>query len=77
MSRRKAKTNRKLEVLNEINKIDKRLKKAWRKDNPEERSKLYSQRETLKSKLKTPKIKEKRPLGNTGKVFAVFLENTN
>ena len=53
MSRRKAKTNRKLEILNEINQIDKRLKKAWRKDNPEERSKLMSQRETLKSKLKT------------------------
>ena len=53
MSRRKAKTNRKLEVLNEINQIDKRLKKAWRKDNPEERSKLMSRRETLKSKLKT------------------------
>ena len=53
MSRRKAKTNRKLEVLNEISKIDKRLKKAWRKDNPEERSKLMSKRETLKSKLKT------------------------
>ena len=53
MSRRKGKTNRKLEVLNEINQIDKRLKKAWRKDNPEERSKLISQRETLKSKLKT------------------------
>ena len=53
MSRRKAKTNRKLEVLNEINQIDKRLKKAWRKDNPEKRSKLMSQRETLKSILKT------------------------
>ena len=53
MSRRKAKTNRKLEILNEISRIDKRLKKAWRKDNPEERSKLMSQRETLKSKLKT------------------------
>ena len=53
MSRIKGKTNRKLEVLNEINQIDKRLKKAWRKDNPEERSKLMSQRETLKSKLKT------------------------
>ena len=53
MSRRKGKTNRKLEVLNEINQIDKRLKKAWRKDNPEERSKLMSKRETLKSKLKT------------------------
>ena len=53
MSRRKAKTNRKLEILNEISRVDKRLKKAWRKDNPEERSKLMSQRETLKSKLKT------------------------
>ena len=53
MSRRKAKTNRKLEILNEINQIDKRLKKAWRKDNPEERSKLMSKRETLKNKLKT------------------------
>ena len=53
MSKRKAKINRKLEILNEINQIDKRLKKAWRKDNPEERSKLMSKRETLKSKLKT------------------------
>ena len=53
MSRRKAKTNRKLQILNEINHVDKRLKKAWRKNNPEERSKLMSQRETLKSKLKT------------------------
>ena len=53
MSRRKAKTNRKLEILNEISRVDKRFKKAWRKDNPEERSKLMSQRETLKSKLKT------------------------
>ena len=55
MSRRKGKTNRKLEILNEINQIDKRMKKAWRKDNPEERSKLMSKRETLKSKLKTNK----------------------
>ena len=55
MSRRKEKTNRKLEILNEINQIDKRMKKAWRKDNPEERSKLMSKRETLKSKLKTNK----------------------
>ena len=28
-----------------------------------------------KSQLKEPKIKEKRPLGTTGKVFALFLEN--
>ena len=55
MSRRKAKTNIKLKILNEINQIDKRMKKAWKKDNPEERSKLMSKRETLKSKLKTNK----------------------
>ena len=60
MSRRKAKTNRKLEILNEINQIDKRLKKAWRKDNPEERSKLMSKRETLKSKLKQKQINKLR-----------------
>ena len=30
-----------------------------------------------KEKLKKPKIKEQRPLGTTGKVFAVFLEDTN
>ena len=60
MSRKKAKTNRKLEVLNEINQIDKRLKKAWRKDNPEERSKLMSKRETLKSKLKQKQINKLR-----------------
>jgi len=28
-----------------------------------------------KERLQKPKVKEKRPLGNTGKVFAVFLEN--
>ena len=28
-----------------------------------------------KEQLKKPKVKEKRPLGATGKVFAVFLEN--
>ena len=53
MSKKKGITNRKLEVLNEINHIDKRIKKAWKKDNPEERSKLLSQRNTLRSKLKT------------------------
>ena len=60
MSKRKAKTNRKLEILNEINQIDKRLKKVWRKDNPEERSKLMSKRETLKSKLKQKQINKLR-----------------
>ncbi len=28
-----------------------------------------------KSKLNIQKIKEKRPLGTTGKAFAIFLEN--
>ena len=28
-----------------------------------------------KEKLKKPEIKEKLPLGTTGKVFAVFLKN--
>ena len=28
-----------------------------------------------KNKLNEPKIKKKEPLGNTGKVFAVFLKN--
>ena len=53
MSKRKEKTNRKLEILNEINYVDKRLKKFWRKNDPEERSKLYSKRNTLRNKLKT------------------------
>jgi len=53
MSKRKEKTNRKLEILNEINHIDKRLKKAWRKDDLEEKSKLRTKRNTLRSKLKT------------------------
>ena len=30
-----------------------------------------------KEKLKTPKIKKKVPLGTTGKVFGVFLDDTN
>ena len=30
-----------------------------------------------KEKLRKPKIKNKVPLGTTGKVFAVFLDNTN
>ena len=53
MSKRKGKTNTKLGILNELNYIDKRMKKAWRKDDAEERSKLTSKRNTLKSKLKT------------------------
>ena len=51
MSKRKEKTNRKLEILNEINQIDKRLKRF--KNNEEKISTLTSRRETLRSKLKT------------------------
>ena len=51
MSRRKEKTNRKLEILNEINYIDRRLKKV--KKNEEETSKLLTKRKTLTNKLKT------------------------
>ena len=55
MSKRKEKTNRKLEILSEINQIDKRLKrKKVRDDLPlEVMQKLLSRRDTLRSKLKT------------------------
>ena len=53
MSKRKEKTNRKLEILNEINQIDKRLKRF--KNNEEKISTLSSRRNTLKTKLKTKK----------------------
>ena len=52
MSKRKGKTNRKLEILNEINYIDRRLKK---KNNKEKVSTLTSRRNTLRTKLKTKK----------------------
>ena len=55
MSRKKAKTNRKLEVLNEINQIDRRLKKSKIKNSEEEYSKLISKRNILRNKLKTNK----------------------
>ena len=51
MSKRNAKNKAKLVILNAINHLDKRLKKF--KNNTEETSKLMSQRNTLKSKLKT------------------------
>ena len=51
MSKRKEKSNRKLEILNEINQIDKRLKRF--KNNEEKISTLSSRRNTLKAKLKT------------------------
>ena len=51
MSARKGKTNIKLATLNEINQIDRRLKRV--KNNEEETSKLMSKRNTLREKLKT------------------------
>ena len=51
MSKRKEKTNIRLEILNEINQIDKRLKRF--KNNEEKVITLTYRRNTLRSKLKT------------------------
>ena len=51
MSRRKEKTNIKLSYLNEINYIDRRMKRV--KKDEEETSKLLKKRELLTNKLKT------------------------
>ena len=53
MSARKGKTNMKLAVLDEINQIDRRLKRSKIRNSEEETSKLMSQRNKLKNKLKT------------------------
>jgi len=53
MSKRNGKNKMKLALLDEINHIDKRLKKSKIRDNEEETSKLMSKRNTLRSKLKT------------------------
>ena len=57
MSKRKEKTNIKLSYLNEINYIDKRLKKKKiRYDGPiEDMEKLLRERELLTNKLKIKK----------------------
>ena len=55
MSGRKGKTNMKLAVLDEINQIDRRLKKSKIRNNEEETSRLVSQRNKLRDKLKTKK----------------------
>ena len=51
MSRRKEKTNIKLGYLNEINYIDRRMKRV--KKDEEETSRLLKKRELLTNKLKT------------------------
>ena len=55
MSKRKGKTNIKLEALAEIYQIDRRLKRFKIRNNEEETSKLMSRRNTLRNKLKTNK----------------------
>jgi len=55
MSKRKGKTNIKLEILNEINRINKKIKKSKYELGSEKLTSLFSKRETLKSKLKTKK----------------------
>jgi len=51
MSRRKGKTNIRLATLDEINQIDKRLKRF--KNNEEKVAALMSKRNNLRNKLKT------------------------
>ena len=51
MSKRNAKNKVKLALLNEINLIDKRLKRF--KNDEEKTSKLMSKRDTIRNKLKT------------------------
>ena len=53
MSRRKNGTTKlKLEKLNEINAIDKKLKRRKAKDNEDEYNRLMSRRDTLRAQLK-------------------------
>ena len=53
MSKKKEKTNIKLGYLNEINYIDRRMKRV--KNKEEETSRLLKKRELLTNKLKTKK----------------------
>ena len=51
MSKRNAKNKAKLALLNEINSIDKRLKRF--KNDEEKKTQLMSRRDAVRSKLKT------------------------
>ena len=55
MSKRNGKNKTRLAHLDEINQIDKRLKKRKVRENEEETSKLVSKRNTIRQKLKTKK----------------------
>ena len=53
MSKRNGRNKIKLGYLDDINKIDKRLKRKKVRENSDETSKLMSKRDTLRQKLKT------------------------
>ena len=55
MSKRNERNKMRLENLDAINQIDKRLKKKKIKENPEETSKLMAKRNMIRQKLKTKK----------------------
>lgn len=53
MSKRNAKNKIRISYLDEINKIDKRLKRKKVRGNEDEKSKLISKRDALRTKLKS------------------------
>tara|TARA_B100000287_G_C20260743_1_gene633889 strand:+ start:108 stop:275 length:168 start_codon:yes stop_codon:yes gene_type:complete len=55
MSKRNGKNKTRLAYLDEINQIDKRLKKRKVRESEEETSKLVSKRNTIRQRLKTSK----------------------
>ena len=55
MSKRNGKNKLKLEKLNEINYIDRRLKRKKIRQNEDELKKLMSRRNVLRTQLKTSK----------------------
>jgi|TARA_Y100001973_G_C5192622_1_gene332001 hypothetical protein len=55
MSKRNGRNKIKLSYLDEINKIDKRLKRKKIKEDESEKAKLISKRDSLRQKLKTKK----------------------
>ena len=55
MSKRKGRNKLKLEKLNEINYIDRRLKRKKIRENEDELKKLMSRRNVLRTQLKTSK----------------------
>ena len=55
MSKRNGRNKLKLEKLNEINYIDRRLKRKKVRENEDELKKLMSRRDVLRTQLKTSK----------------------